>query len=77
MACVKVELSRQNRKAGATLFAMNKITQDMLAVSQVKQVIVCVTLCCTTYKFYKSGVCSHYHSAENYAIIPPRTFEIT
>ena len=27
MACVKVELSRQNRKAGATLFAMNKITQ--------------------------------------------------
>ena len=29
MACVKVELSRQNRKAGATLFAMNKITQDM------------------------------------------------
>ncbi len=29
MACVKVELSRQNQKAGATLFAMNKITQDM------------------------------------------------
>ncbi len=29
MACVMVELSRQNRKAGATLFAMNKITQDM------------------------------------------------
>ena len=29
MACVKVELSNQNRKAGATLFAMNKITQDM------------------------------------------------
>ena len=29
MACVKVELSRQNRKAGATLSAMNKITQDM------------------------------------------------
>ena len=29
MACDKVELSRQNRKAGATLFAMNKITQDM------------------------------------------------
>ena len=27
MACVKVELSRQNRKAGATLFAMDKITQ--------------------------------------------------
>ena len=27
MACVKVELLRQNRKAGATLFAMNKITQ--------------------------------------------------
>ena len=27
MACVKVELTRQNRKAGATLFAMNKITQ--------------------------------------------------
>ena len=27
MACIKVELSRQNRKAGATLFAMNKITQ--------------------------------------------------
>ena len=24
MACVKVELSRQNRKAGATLSAMNK-----------------------------------------------------
>ena len=29
MAYVKVELSRQNRKAGATLSAMNKITQDM------------------------------------------------
>ncbi len=29
MACVKVELSRQNRKADATLSAMNKITQDM------------------------------------------------
>ena len=29
MACVKVELSRQNRKAGATLFAMDKITQTM------------------------------------------------
>lgn len=29
MACVKVELPRQNRKAGATLFAMNKITQTM------------------------------------------------
>ena len=29
MACVKVELLRQNRKAGATLSAMNKITQDM------------------------------------------------
>ena len=29
MVCVKVELSRQNRKAGATLSAMNKITQDM------------------------------------------------
>ena len=27
MACIKVELTRQNRKAGATLFAMNKITQ--------------------------------------------------
>ena len=29
MACVKVELPRQNRKAGATLFAMDKITQTM------------------------------------------------
>ena len=29
MARVKVELSRQNRKAGATLFTMSKITQDM------------------------------------------------
>ena len=29
MACAKVELPRQNRKAGATLSAMNKITQDM------------------------------------------------
>ena len=29
MACAKVELVRQNRKAGATLSAMNKITQDM------------------------------------------------
>ena len=29
MAYVKVELPRQNRKAGATLSAMNKITQDM------------------------------------------------
>ena len=27
MACIKVELSRQNRKVGATLFAMDKITQ--------------------------------------------------
>ena len=30
MASVKVELLRQNRKAGATLSAMNKITQTML-----------------------------------------------
>ena len=30
MACIKVELLRQNRKAGATLFAMNKITQTAL-----------------------------------------------
>ena len=30
MARVKVELQRQNWKAGATLFDMNKITQDML-----------------------------------------------
>ena len=29
MVCVKVELSRQNRKAGATLFALDKITQTM------------------------------------------------
>ena len=29
MVCVKVELLIQNRKAGATLSAMNKITQDM------------------------------------------------
>ena len=29
MACAKVELLRQNRKAGATLSAMSKITQDM------------------------------------------------
>jgi len=29
MACIKVELMRPNRKAGATLFAMNKITQTM------------------------------------------------
>ena len=36
MACVKVELSRQNRKAGATLFAMSKITQDM----RFKQVVI-------------------------------------
>ena len=36
MACVKVELPRQNRKAGATLSAMNKITQDM----RWKQVVV-------------------------------------
>ena len=36
MTCVKVELSRQNRKAGATLFAMSKITQDM----RFKQVVI-------------------------------------
>ena len=29
MACGTVELTRQNRKAGATLFAMDKITQTM------------------------------------------------
>ena len=29
MACVQVELPRQNRKAGATLFALDKITQTM------------------------------------------------
>ena len=29
MTCVKVELLRQNRKAGVTLFAMNTITQKM------------------------------------------------
>ena len=36
MACAKVELTRQNRKAGATLSAMNKITQDM----RFKQVVI-------------------------------------
>ena len=36
MTCVKVELRRQNRKAGVTLFAMNKITQDM----HFKQVVI-------------------------------------
>ena len=36
MACAKVELSRQNRKAGATLFAMNTITQAM----RFKQVVI-------------------------------------
>ena len=36
MVCVKVELSRQNRKAGAPLFTMNKITQDM----RFKQVVI-------------------------------------
>ena len=30
MTCIKVELSRQNRKAGVTLFAMDKITQTAL-----------------------------------------------
>ena len=30
MACDTVELCRQNRKTGAILFAMNKITQTML-----------------------------------------------
>ena len=30
MECVKAELLKQNRKAGATLFAMNNITQDIL-----------------------------------------------
>lgn len=29
VTCAKVELLRQNRKAGVTLFAMNKITQEM------------------------------------------------
>ena len=29
MTCAKVELLRQNRKAGVTLSAMNTITQDM------------------------------------------------
>ena len=29
MACVKVELSRQNRTASATLVALDKITQTM------------------------------------------------
>ena len=29
VTCVKVELPRQNRKAGVTPFAMNKITQEM------------------------------------------------
>ena len=28
VTCVKVELTRQNRKAGVTPFAMNKITQE-------------------------------------------------
>ena len=36
MACAMVELLRQNRKAGATLSAMNKITQDM----RYKQVVI-------------------------------------
>ena len=36
MACAKVELLRQNRKAGVTLSAMSKITQDM----QFKQAVI-------------------------------------
>ncbi len=34
MTCVKVELTRQNRKAGVTLSAMNTITQDMRCKAQ-------------------------------------------
>ena len=37
MACIKVELSRQNRKAGATLFAMDKITQT----ARYRQSLIC------------------------------------
>ena len=37
MDCVNVELLKQNRKAGATLFAMNKIKQDMLFKQAVKE----------------------------------------
>ena len=44
MACVKVELSRQNRKAGATLSAMKSITQDVLY----KQAVILYS--------YKNGV---------------------
>ena len=40
MAHVKVELSRQNRKAGATLFTMSKITQDM----RFKQAVIAYSL---------------------------------
>ena len=58
MVCVKVELLKQNRKAGATLSAMNKITQDM----RFKQVVIEYSL--------KKGVTAaaiHYSSG-----IPPR-----
>ena len=59
MACIKVELSRQNRKAGATLFAMNKITQT----ARYRQSLILyaekygVTAAAKRYRTYRQYIC--------------------
>ena len=58
MACVKVELTRQNRKAGATLFAMDKITQT----ARYRQSLICyaqkygVTEAAKRYRTYRQYI---------------------
>ena len=59
VACIKVELTRQNRKAGATLFAMNKITQTALY----RQALITyakkygVTKAAIRYRTYRQYIC--------------------
>ena len=58
MACIKVELPRQNRKAGATLFAMDKITQT----ARYRQSLICyaqkhgVTAAAIRYRTYRQYI---------------------
>ena len=57
MTCVKVELLKKNRKAGVTLFAMNKITQTM----RFRQSLI---LYAKKYGVTKAAI--HYHTNRQY-----------
>ena len=72
MACVKVALSRQNRKAGTTLFTMGTITQDM----RFKQVVIeyslrhGVTKAAIRYKTTRQKICRRQRQYNNFPMRP-------